>query len=92
MVNGNIDEFIDKLWNGEELIYTYNDKKYFSQGYTLENGLYRFELQQWEPIGDLLWYVEGLSHQESLDVFMKTPLFDGKVFWQAEPNIEWVDG
>ncbi len=91
MINGSIREFVDKLWDGEELIYTYNGKKYFSQGYILENGLYRFELQQWEPIGDLLWYVEGLSRQESLDAFLKEPLFDGKTFWQVEQNIEWVD-
>ncbi len=42
MKNGDVREFVDKLWGGEELIYTYNGKKYFSQGYTLENGLYRF--------------------------------------------------
>ena len=33
MINGDINEFMDKLWGGEELIYTYNGKKYFSQGY-----------------------------------------------------------
>lgn len=49
MRNGNIREFVDKLWDGEELIYIYNGKKYFSQGYVLENSQYRFELQQWEP-------------------------------------------
>lgn len=38
MINGNIDEFVDKLWSGEELIYIHNGKKYFSQGYLLEGG------------------------------------------------------
>ena len=33
MINDNINEFTDKLWSGEELIYIYNGKKYFSQGY-----------------------------------------------------------
>ena len=75
---------------GEELIYTYNGKKYFSQGYILENGLYRFELQQWEPEGKMLWYVEGLDHQSSLDKFLEQPLFDGKRFWDAEQEMEWV--
>ena len=35
MINGNINEFTDKLWSGEELIYIYNGKKYFSQGYLI---------------------------------------------------------
>lgn len=91
MNNGNIDEFVDKLWSGEELIYTYNGKKYFSQGYLLDNGQYRFELQQWEPEGKMLWHVEGLTHQKSFDVFMELPFFDGKTFWQVEQEIEWVD-
>ena len=30
MRNGNIREFVDRLWDGEELIYIYNGKKYFS--------------------------------------------------------------
>lgn len=91
MKNGNINEFIDKLWSGEELIYTYNGKKYFSQGYILDDGRYRFELQQWEPEGNLLWKVEGLSNQESLEKFLKEPLFDGKTFWEIEKDAEWVD-
>lgn len=57
MINGNIDEFIDKLRFGEEFIFIYNGRKYFSQGYCLDNGHYRFELQQWEHEGKMLWYV-----------------------------------
>lgn len=91
MINGNIDEFMDKLWSGEELIYTYNGKKYFSQGYIMDDGKYRFELQRWEPDADILWKTEGLSNQDSLEAFLKEPLFDGKTFWEVEKEIEWVD-
>ena len=90
MINGNINEFCNKLWGGEELIYTYNGKKYFSQGEML-NGLYRFELQMWELEQKMLWSVSGKTHQESYEEFMKTPLFDGLTFWEAEKNVEWVD-
>lgn len=91
MINGNIDEFMDKLWSGEELIYTYNGKKYFSQGYIMDDGKYRFELQRWEPDADILWKTEGLSNQDSLEAFLKEPLFDGKTFLEVEKEIEWVD-
>lgn len=91
MINGNIDEFMDKLWDGEELIYTYNGKKYFSQGYNLDNGVYRLELQLWEPYGDVLWFTEGISRQDSVESFLKAAVFDGKTFWEVEKSIEWVD-
>lgn len=91
MINGNIDEFVDKLWGGEELVFIYNGKKYFSQGYVTDNGKYYFELQLWEPQSDVLWSVSGLSNQESLERFFKEPLFDGKTFWDVEKDIEWVD-
>lgn len=91
MINGNIDEFVDKLWGGEEVIYTYNGKKYFSQGYTQENGEYHFELAMWEPKTEVLWEIDGHTNQESLDAFLKEPLFDGKTFWEAEKEMEWVD-
>ena len=91
MINGNIDEFMDKLWGGDELIYTYNGKKYFSQGYINDDGKYYFELQLWEPEGGVLWSITGLNNQDSLDAFLKEPLFDGKTFWEVEKEIEWVD-
>lgn len=87
MVNGDVKEFIDKLWSGEELIYVYHGKKYFSQGYLTDNGVYDFELQQWEPEVSTLWRISGKENQESLEEFLKQQLFDGKTFWE----IEWVD-
>lgn len=91
MINGNIDEFVDKLWGGEELVFTYNGKKYFSQGYVNDDGKYYFELQLWEPQPSILWSVIGLSNQESMERFLKEPLFEGKSFWDVEKDIEWID-
>ncbi len=91
MINGDINEFMDKLLGGEELIYTYNGNKYFSQGYNEDNGEYVFELQLWEPEVKLLWQVSGKDKQNSLSAFLKEPLFEGKTFWEVEKEIEWVD-
>ena len=91
MINGSIDEFMEKLRGGEEVIYVYNGKKYFSQGYINDDGKYRFELQQWEPEAKILWEIVGKSKQDSLDAFLKEPLFDGKTFWEIESEAEWVD-
>ena len=67
------------------------EKKYFSQGYNLDDGTYYFELQQWEPTASVLWSVKGLDRTASLDAFLKEPLFDGKTFWECEKEMEWVD-
>ena len=91
MINGDINAFMNMLTYGEELIYTYKGKKYFSQGYTTKDGKYVFELQLWEPYEDILWQVSGLSCQESLALFLKEPLFDGKTFPEIESEAEWVD-
>ena len=91
MINGNISEFTDKLWSGEELIFVYNGKKYFSEGYINDSGTYVFELQQWEPETKTLWQISGKSNQESYEVFLKQPLFEGKTFWEIENDAEWVD-
>lgn len=91
MINGSIDEFMEKLRGGEEVIYVYNGKKYFSQGYINDDGKYRFELQQWEPEAKILWEIVGKSNQDSLDAFLKEPLFDGKTFLEIESEAEWVD-
>ena len=91
MINGNIDEFVEKLLDGEEDIYVYHGKKYFSQGYNLDGGTYYFEIQQWKPTASVLWSVKGLDRPASLDAFLKEPLFNGKTFWECEKEMEWVD-
>ncbi len=91
MINGDIHEFMDKLWGGEELIFICQGKKLFSQGYVNDNGEYVFELQEWSPHPSTLWRIVGKSNQDSLNAFLNEPLFDGKKFWDVEKDIEWVD-
>lgn len=91
MINGNIDEFVDKLWGGEELIFIYNGHKYFSQGYCLEDGAYVFEIQLWDPEIKVLWKISGEDNETSYEQFLKQPIFEGKTFWEIEKYIEWVD-
>lgn len=91
MINGNVDEFLDNLWVGEEVIFTYNGKKYFAQGYTREDGVSVHEVQQWEPEEKLIWQMEGLDAETRMSAFQNEQMFDGKSFWQVEKDIEWVD-
>jgi len=91
MINGDINEFTDKLWSGEELIFVYNGKKYFAQGVTDENGEYSFGIQMWEPEEKMLWEISGNDQQRNYEEFIKQSIFDGKTFWEIEKDTEWVD-
>lgn len=37
MINGDIKEFLDKLYCGEELLFEYENVEYFLQGWTEDN-------------------------------------------------------
>ena len=36
MINGDVNEFVDGLYYGDERIFLYNGKKYFIQGYGVD--------------------------------------------------------
>ena len=92
MINGNANDFLDGVYNLQELIHMYHGKKYFLQGYCNENdSQYILEMQLWEPEEKTLWKCEKPVLLECREEFLKTPLYDGKTFWEAESEIEWVD-
>ena len=49
MINGNVNEFIDNLYYGQEMNFSYKDKQYFIERWT-ENGLFKLELCQTIPL------------------------------------------
>ena len=91
MINGKTNEFLDNLWVGEEVIFTYNGKKYFAQGYTRDDNISVHEVQLWEPEEKLVWRKEGGDASDRMAAFQNEPIFDGKSFWEVEKEIEWVD-
>ena len=65
---------------GEEVIFIYNGKKYFAQGYTNDDGVSVHEVQLWEPAQKLLWRKKGGTAQDRMDAFETDPIFEGKSF------------
>lgn len=91
MINGNVNEFIDGLYYGDERFFVYAGNKYFLQGYyvngspmlevyTIGNSKVNFE---WRMISDNGVY--------PVAAFESAKIFDGKSFWEVEKEIEWVD-
>ncbi|MCL2046044.1 MAG: hypothetical protein FWG88_06625 [Oscillospiraceae bacterium] len=95
MINGNVNEFLDTLSTGQELVFAYKNRKLFLQGW-YENGKHFMVLDQWEssiiPFEGYIWEVSADSMYECAEAFLDAPIFDGKKFWEVERQIEWLDG
>ena len=84
--------FCDVLYSVQEIIFTYHGRKYCVQGYH-ENNKAHMYLAQWEPECDnpIIWETTDDLMRKCGEQFQEAQLFDGKTFWDVEPNITWVD-
>lgn len=89
MINGNVREFIDHIYYGDELWFIYDNKKYFLEGLP-ENDIYRLYLYEMNDGGkEFSW--DGDSVNYPVNSFLEAPIFKGKTFWEVEKEITWVD-
>lgn len=91
MINGNPHDFLDTVYSGQDIVYIYNDIKYWFQGYRRDDGLYHMEVFQDEPPSEnYILEIDEVSLEECYKKFIQSPIFGGKIFWEAEKDIEWV--
>lgn len=92
MIDGNITEFIDKLYYGEELLFEYHNKLYFIQGW-IEDGLAYMVLDEQcnKPFENYLWECKKDSLRECGDSFLDAKLWNDKNFLQIEKDVIWKD-
>ena len=92
MKNGEIKDFMDQLYYGEELVFEYDGTKYFLQGWT-ENDLCTMVLDivSQKEFQNYLWKHEAKTMKECAEEFLKTPLWNGKVFPQIQKDVLWSD-
>lgn len=89
MRNGNINEFVDHIYYGDELWFVYKNTKYFLEGLCI-NGINKLRLYEIKENGaEYSWSVVG--HGYPAESFLNAKIFDGKTFWEVEKEIEWVD-
>lgn len=89
MINGNVNEFVDHIYFGDELWFVYKNTKYFLEGLCIggENKLYLFEIK--ENGAEYSWSISGSKYPA--EKFLTAKFFDGKSFWEVEKEIKWVD-
>lgn len=93
MINGKFTEFIDQLYYGQELVFLFNEKKYFLQGWWNED---RSTTMVLEDVSDdalegYLWEYHSDSMQKCAEAFLSAPIWGGKCFPQIESDVTWSD-
>ena len=100
MINGNISEFVDNLYYGTEMYFTYNNKKYFVQGWVKEGSHYLildydYETEVYDPSDSkcnrVIWEYSSKDAGECVKAFLDAPLWDGRTFYEAEKEMMWTD-
>ena len=90
MINGDPHDFINTIYSGQDVPYSYRGKKYWFQGYDKDGGCHMEIMECFAPY-NYLWEYDGPDYQECGDAFQEAPIFDGKTFWDVEHEIEWLD-
>ncbi len=95
MINANVNEFIDHTLY-EECAVMFHNKKYFFYGLLFheENKTYSYDVALWDKAGNhVKWIFQETSprSEELLERFYNKPIWDGKTFFSAEPEMEWIE-
>ena len=92
MIGGNPNDFLDRIYSCQDTIYIYNGIKYWFQGYMPDSNTVHMEVIQYQPANNKeIWSHDAATIEQCKQAFIAAPLFNGKTFWDAEQDIEWVD-
>ena len=92
MKSGDITEFIDQLYLGSELVFIYNDKKYFIQGWTEDNKAKMvLDAVSYEKFDKYIWQHQAKTIKECADAFLSAPIWQNKNFTEIQDNVIWAD-
>lgn len=92
MKNGDIKEFLDLLYYGQELLFIFRGQKFFIQGWWKDDKA-RMVLDNVsiEPFSGYVWEYDAPTMKECADAFLAAPIWDGEEFLQVESEVEWTD-
>lgn len=95
MRGGNVYEFIDHT-TFEECAVIYRGVKYFFRGliFDKEKNKYSYVIDTWDDSGNYnktVFNKTASSLEKCLELAQSEPIFDGKTFWEAEADMEWVE-
>ncbi len=94
MIDGNARDFIEKL-HYEDHYVVYNGEKFFFNGcqtIILENGTTSVKLEIYNLTKKAtVFSVTKSTATDCVEAFLDAPIWDGKLFWEIENQMQWVD-
>ena len=92
MKNGDINDFLERITWGDELVFMYRGKKYFLEGLPDDNGVLITYLWVCEPpaYGGYTWVGKGDKKNYPAEEFLRQKLWDGRTFMEAQEEMEWA--
>ena len=89
MKNGDVYEFVDRIYYGDELWFIYDGKKYFLEGWIEHNTLNLYLYEMTKNGETYTW--KGDAKHYPVESFIKAKIWNGKSFWEVEHDMTWVD-
>ena len=92
MVNGNPDDFLETVYNGTSLEYSYNGRVFFTESYWADNQYWMVTYHCDDEGNDEDYLIKRAFSldEDVVDYYVNAPIFEGKTFWEAEKDIEWL--
>lgn len=92
MINGNITEFLDKVYYGEELFFEYQGIDYFLQGWNKDGeAVMVLDILNQAPFKEYIWECSKASMKECAEEFLNSNIWDGKNFMQIQRDVTWKE-
>lgn len=97
MIGMTINEFMDKVYYGDEIEFKIEKRSFLLQG-NKTGGKFLLTLDFWdtsdgsEPYHDYLLEIVCNSPKERLDLFKAAKIFDGKTIYEVESKINVIFG
>lgn len=91
MINADMETFLDDLFIGCNVyVKCKSGKVYFIDGWDNPDGSHTLRYFNYITNEDYC-EIRKETHEECLKIFYEKPIWDGKKFWDAEPELEWID-
>jgi hypothetical protein len=97
VINGDINKFVECLFLGEELDIVFEGKTYLMEGGYDENKVAEMFVEEYDNNNHendhvIFETTSTKDLKECVEKFLEAPIWNGKKFWDAEKDMEWIDG